>query len=55
MPTKGRAIRPSTEPDAAQQYQPGSLSIFEFTPEDVKANQHGHSNAPIVSFQRLGA
>ena len=42
MPTKGRSIRPSTEPDAAHQYQPGSLSIFEFTPDDFKANQRGY-------------
>jgi hypothetical protein len=42
MPTKGRSIRPSTEPDAAQQYKPGSLSIFEFTPDDLKANQRGY-------------
>jgi hypothetical protein len=32
---------PST-PESVEEYQPGSLSIFEFTPEDLKANQRGY-------------
>jgi hypothetical protein len=30
------------EPEAGEEYKPGSLAIFEFTPEDLRANQRGY-------------
>ena len=29
-------------PETEEQYKPGSLGMFEFTPEDLKANQRGY-------------
>jgi hypothetical protein len=29
-------------PDSGEEYQPGSLSIYEFTPADLRANQRGY-------------
>jgi hypothetical protein len=42
MPAKRKTTRPASTPEAGEEYKPGSLSIFEFTPEDLKANQRGY-------------
>ena len=41
MPAKRKSTRPPETPEAGDEYKPGSLSIFEFTPEDLKMNQRG--------------
>jgi len=34
--------RREDEPDPGEEYKPGSLAIFEFTPDDLRSNQRGY-------------
>lgn len=42
MPAKRKTARPSSDPEPGEEFNAGSLSVFEFTPEDLKANQRGY-------------
>jgi hypothetical protein len=42
MPWSNKATRSETASEHADEYKPGSLSIFEFAPEDLRANQRGY-------------
>ena len=42
MPTKKDAAASSPEPEKEEEFSTARLSIFEFTPEDLRANQRGY-------------
>jgi hypothetical protein len=42
MPAKKRSAATKPEPEAEEQFSTASLSIFEFTPDDLRSNQRGY-------------
>jgi len=42
MPPKKRRAAAGPTPEAGEEYKPGSLAIFDFTPDDLGANQRGY-------------